>query len=193
MIRAALLVIFAIVFMAPIMGIHEQPWSPWWFQKKDGSALPVAVDSLPAGSIDIGALPLGPAPAHSGPQPLVSDSQRFELAVEAGFTHEEAITATAISIAEDGGGDPGALGTNRDRAGNVTSYDLGLWQINSAHWAEFGGNGALVVPINNARAALVLYHRGGWTQWCTYPGGCGGLPGAPNWASDLARARAVAR
>jgi len=185
-IRAIAVLLLAVVFMAPIMGMHEQAWAPFWFGKHDGTTLPTSVDSLPLGAIAIVPVVTGPS---AGPQPLVSDAQRFVLALEAGFSHDEAITATAISIAEDGGGDPCAM-SGRNNNG---SFDLGLWQINSAHWAEFGGNAALCVPINNARAALVLYRRGGWTQWCTYPGGCGGLPGAPNWASDLARARAVAR
>lgn len=170
--------VFALVFGAPILGIHEQAWAPFWFGQQ-GLRLPSG------GGISV---PIGPLPAPVGPLPLVSDAERFALAIAAGFSHDEAITATAISIAENGGGDPAALSApNRDG-----SRDLGLWQINSGWWPQFGGQQALIDPLNNARAAHVIYTRQGWCAWSTYDARCG--PGhTGSYANYLPRAIQAAR
>src|SRR5712691_7958114 len=86
----------------------------------------------------------------------ITDEQRYGLALAAGFTGSEAINAVAISIAEDSNGDPSRRHENKDTNGNVTSTDLGLWQINSVHWARFNGEGALIDPLNNAKAAYAI-------------------------------------
>ena len=46
--------------------------------------------------------------------------------------------------------------------------------------------------MTNATVALRMLRAGGPKQWCTYPGGCGGLPGVPNFAILLAQAQAIA-
>ncbi|HEY1298226.1 MAG TPA: transglycosylase SLT domain-containing protein, partial [Chloroflexota bacterium] len=117
----------------------------------------------------------------------VTDVQRYQLARGAGFSPTDAITATAISIAEDGSGDPAAMSpANRNR-----TYDLGLWQINSSHWLEFGGPTALIDPSNNARAAYAIFARAGWCSWSTYLTSCGaGYTGA--FAAFVGRARVAA-
>ena len=117
----------------------------------------------------------------------VTDLQRYQLARGAGFSPTDAITATAISIAENGSGNPAAMSPpNRNR-----TYDLGLWQINSSHWLEFGGPTALVDPANNARAAYAIYARAGWCSWSTYLTSCGaGYTGA--FAAFIGRARVAA-
>jgi len=117
----------------------------------------------------------------------VTDLQRFQLARAAGFSPTDAIVATAISIAEDGSGDPAAMSPpNRNK-----TFDLGLWQINSSHWAEFGGPNALAEPAANARAAYAIYARAGWCSWSTYLTSCGvGYTGA--FAAFMGRARTAA-
>ncbi len=183
MVKYAAMLLLAIVFLAPIMGIHEQAWSPWWFQAQNGTTLPVSVDSLP---VDTVSLALNPVP--NGPQPLVSDAQRFAFALGAGFSFDEAITATAISIAEDGGGDPAAMSPKN----NNGTFDLGLWQINSSHWASCGGPAALADPANNAACAHMVYANQGWCAWSTYNARCGaGHTGS--YAAYLSRASAAAR
>jgi hypothetical protein len=135
-------------------------------------------------------IPLGDGAA--APVPIiapgaVSDVERYQLALAAGFSAADAITATAISIAEDGSGDPAAM-SPRNRNG---TFDLGLWQINSSHWPEFGGPAALAIPANNARAAFAIFARAGWCSWSTYLTSCGvGYTGA--FAAFVGRARAAA-
>jgi hypothetical protein len=141
------------------------------------------VGGVPSISLDGGAVVTVPV---VGPG-MVTDVQRYQLARTAGFSPTDAITATAISIAEDGSGNPAAMSPpNRNR-----TFDLGLWQINSSHWAEFGGPNALTDPATNARAAFAIYARAGWCSWSTYLTTCGvGYTGA--FAAFIGRARAAA-
>lgn len=181
----ALLLLIAVPFVlnSTMLGFLTSPWAPWWFSRAaraGGGEVRDQAPPVPTVQVD----PLDLALGHG----FVSDAQRYILARAAGFSAGEAIIATAISIAENGRGDPALPSApNRDR-----SIDLGLWQINSQHWAAYGGSQALIDPFNNARAAYSLYRSGGWTLWCTYPGGCGGGPGSPNWPQALVRARAAA-
>ena len=95
----------------------------------------------------------------SGP---VTDVQRYALAVAAGWSGQDAITAVAISIAENGSGDPAALSS---------TMDIGLWQVNQLWWAQFGGRAEMEKPMPNARAAYQIYRQQGWNAWTTYKGG----------------------
>jgi hypothetical protein len=165
-----------LIFTAVMVGQFVQPFAQWRYGQRSGTS----------GAMPIGDLPLG---LPIGPQPLVSDFQRYRLAVDAGFSPAEAIVATAISIAENGGGDPAALS---GRNSNNT-YDLGLWQINSAHWPEMGGHDALTDPVRNAMAARAIFLRQAWCAWSTY-GPCPTHPcGPPCYRNYLARAQAATR
>jgi hypothetical protein len=169
----------SLLVIAITVGVHVQPWSPWWFARGDVGAIVLNND----------------VPVVQNAQNVqtdvrggrVTDLDRYSLARAAGFSGPDAITATAISIAEDGSGDPAALSPpNRDG-----SRDLGLWQINSGWWSQFGGHDALIVPINNARAAFVIFGRQGWCAWSVYEARCGpGHTGA--YFGNLGRARAAA-
>jgi Lysozyme like domain len=175
MLGAALVIV--ILMGTPMLGLLEQPLAPWWFSGKST----IAVDAQPG--TDVTTLPLGNPPASSGG---VTDLQRYLLAIGAGFSPSEAITATAISIAEDGSGDPAIL-SGRNQNG---TFDLGLWQINSSHWGDYGGQAALTNPVTNAIAAHTIYSRAGWCSWSTYERSCGiGYTGA--YAAFLGRARAA--
>lgn len=173
---------FALVFMSSMVGLYSQSWAPFWFA--GSNAAPVAGRSL-------GEPVAGPAPDPGNLAPLsgfVSDSQRYQLARFVGWNAADAVIAVAISIAENGSGNPAALsGTNRDG-----SRDLGLWQVNSGWWPQFGGAQALSQPLNNARAAFAIYGRQHWCAWSTYLASCG--PGhTGSYASFLSRARAAAQ
>ncbi len=120
----------------------------------------------------------------------LSPTQRYQLALSVGFTRDEAVMALAVSLAENGPGNPNAINQNKPPA----LPDYGLWQINGIHAAMAGGVQNLFDPVTNARVTLALSRSGsGWLQWCTVPHGCGGLPGVPNFASLLAQAQTVSR
>lgn len=161
-----------VLFMGPMLGILVQPLAPFWLGQRA-----VTAGGAP---VDVGTLPVGE-------QPQVSDEQRYALAVAAGWSAAQAIIATAISIAEDGSGNPNALsGANYDG-----SRDFGLWQINSGWWPQFGGMAALAVPAVNARAAYAIYQRQNWCAWSTYERSCG--PGhTGSYAAFMGRAERVA-
>jgi hypothetical protein len=173
-----LILCLPLLLLAPIIGILIDPWTPWRLSGQVGQV--TAAPPEEAAPFDPGVMPV----IHGG----VTDAFRYQLARAAGFTPAEAIIATAISIAEDGSGDPAALsGLNT----NLTR-DLGLWQINSAHWPEFGGQQALIDPATNAHAAYVLYHRQTWCAWSTYESSCG--PGhTGSYHAYLSRAQAAAQ
>jgi len=167
---------FAMFFLAPLVALFSQPWAPWWFGHHGEPLNGIPVQPVP-GDVTI------PGIAHG----FVDDRQRYILARAAGWSPDDAITATAISMAENGSGDPTALsGFNRD-----LSRDLGLWQINSVWWPQFGGAEALVDPITNARAGHSIYLRQGWCAWSVYEPSCG--PGhTGSYRAMLARARNAA-
>jgi Lysozyme like domain len=130
----------------------------------------------------------------AGSTNLVSDAERYQLALQAGFTGQNAVTATAISIAENGSGNP-SLPSAQNKNG---TFDLGLWQINSDWFSQFGGQQALTNPLTNAQAAFAIFSQhGGFNNWCTFwPTGCGGANAnnptvQANWQQALQRAEAV--
>lgn len=164
-----------VMFVSFLSALFVQAWSPIWFGQQGG----------PIKALPIGDLPLLPPP--NGPAPVITDAYRYQLALAAGFSQAEAETATAISIAENGGGDPAALsGVNFDG-----SRDLGLWQINSGWWPRFGGQTALSDPQANAHAAHTIYGLQGWCAWSTYDTACGRGHNSA-YRNYLARARAAA-
>jgi cell wall-associated NlpC family hydrolase len=141
-------VIFGFLLLTlPMLAVHAQPWSPWWLSGSNGISVPII--GGPAGMPTIG----------SGP---VNDAQRYQLALAAGFRGEDAIIATAVSIAENGSGKLDALSSTRD---------LGLWQINELWWARFGGKDALIDPWRNVQAAHTIHGIQGWDAWTTYRNG----------------------
>lgn len=105
----------------------------------------------------------------------VSIPDRYQLAIGAGFTAgEDAMKMVAISMFECDNCNMEQQNRNSDG-----SFDLGLWQINSQHWPNYGGADALKNPTQNARAAYGIWKgvgggEAGFRQWCVYPGGCGG-------------------
>jgi hypothetical protein len=100
----------------------------------------------------------------------LTPAQIYALARKAGFSRSEAISATAIALAESGG-DPGAHNPN------PPDDSYGLWQINmlGAMGPErrrlFGitSNTELLDPHVNARAAYAVYQRQGFGAWSVWP------------------------
>jgi hypothetical protein len=161
--------------------LFVQAWAPFWFGQQQ--TLPITLIGGTGGN-DVGDIPLAPI---LGPQPIVSDHQRYLLALGAGWSLDEALTATAISIAEDGGGDPAALSPKNKNG----TFDFCLWQVNSSWWPRFGGQAALADPQTCANAAHVIYTIQGWCAWSTYDARCGPGHGG-QYAAYLSRARAAA-
>lgn len=166
-----------ILMGAPMLSILMQPLSPWWLTGQH--SVPV---TAPAAALPITA-PIGPMP---GPQTIVSDVQRYLLAIGAGFSGNDAIIAVAVSIAENGSGNPSALSGRNDNG----TFDLGLWQINSAWWPRFGGQAALTNPVNNVIAARYIWSVQGWCAWSTFESSCGRGHNSA-YAAYMGRARAA--
>jgi hypothetical protein len=147
-----------LLMLAPVFGLLVDPWAPFRLSGRAGETPATAAFPI---TLDPGDL----SPIHG----RVSDVQRYQLARTVGWDFQGGVIATAISIAENGSGDPAALsGLNRNG-----SRDLGLWQINSGWWPQFGGQQALTDSLNNARAAISIYGRQGWCAWSTYESSCG--------------------
>ena len=148
-----------LLLLAPVLGMLVDPWAPFRFSGQVGQ-----VEAAPP----VAAVPFDPAVIpviHGG----VTDAFRYQLARAAGWGPAEAITIVAISIAEDGSGDPTALSPkNRDG-----SFDYGLLQINSSHWNSCGGQQALSDPFNNFACGHGIYLSQGWCAWSTYESSCG--------------------
>lgn len=175
------------LFVAQQIAYWSQPWAMWWAQKPG-----TEVRAITAPTLDLPSFELEPRDPSDLMPPViagnVTDVQRYQLARAAGWTAEQAVLAAAISIAENGSGNPAALSAeNFDK-----SRDLGLWQINSGWWPRFGGSAALIVPVNNASAAHTIYTLQGWCAWSTYDASCGrGHTGS--YRAFMARAEVAAR
>lgn len=93
--------------------------------------------------------------------------QVADLARQAGFAANQIPRAVAIAMAESSL-QPGNQSPNRNRAGQVTSIDRGLWQINDHFHSEIS-NAQAFDPLQNAIAAFNI-SKGGtdWRQWTTF-------------------------
>lgn len=92
--------------------------------------------------------------------PVLSPRQIYALAADAGFkTPGQAITMTAIALAESGGNSD-IVGHNRNG-----TIDVGLWQINSVHGYS---ESAMKDPRQNAAAAKKIHEQQGYTAWVAF-------------------------
>lgn len=172
------LLLFAmpLLLLAPLLGILVQPFAPWWLSGHTGE---VAAGEPVAG------VPFDPStiPVVRGG---VTDAFRYQLARAAGWDSASAVIAVAISIAEDGSGNPTALSpVNKDG-----SRDFCLLQVNSGWWARFGGQQALADPQTCFNAGHTIYGIQGWCAWSTYEASCG-VGHTSAYRAYLARARAA--
>ena len=83
---------------------------------------------------------------------VLSIRQIYQVALEAGFTPEQATTWTAIALAES----RGRTGALNDRG----EHSVGLWQINVAADVRRNSYGDLTDPRVNARAAYEISRHG---------------------------------
>jgi cell wall-associated NlpC family hydrolase len=84
--------------------------------------------------------------------PILSPTEIYNIALGAGFTPDQAVTWTAIAMAESGG---------NTGAHNPSGEDSrGLWQINVAAGVRDNPWGDLYDPAANARAAYQISHNG---------------------------------
>jgi hypothetical protein len=84
--------------------------------------------------------------------PVLSIREIYEAARDAGFTPHQAVTWTAIAMAESSG----RTGALNDRG----EHSVGLWQINVASGVRKNKWGDLTDPENNARAAYEISRQG---------------------------------
>ena len=100
----------------------------------------------------------------------MSPTDVAQIAYQAGFRGAGLIYAVAVSLAEDGSGNPNATNTT----GNTPpSTDRGLWQINS-YWHPEVTDAMAFDPLSAAQAAFRISNGGtDWSQWSTWPGAAG--------------------
>jgi cell wall-associated NlpC family hydrolase len=96
--------------------------------------------------------------------PRYSAEQIYGFARQAGFSPDESATMTAIALAESGG---------NSKAHNPVGEDSrGLWQINGRAHPSFLTKYNLYDPVDNAKAAFEISHRGeDVSPWTTTHGG----------------------
>ena len=96
--------------------------------------------------------------------PRYSPEQIYGFCRLAGFSPDEAATFTAIALAESGG---------NSRAYNPHGEDSkGLWQINARAHPDLDSKYDLYDPVQNAKAAYEVSHRGGdISPWTVTHGG----------------------
>ena len=105
-------------------------------------------------------------------------NQLEKLAVEGGFTPEQAKIMAAIALAESSGR---ARALNDDRETGDLSY--GLWQINMIDYSDYKlgeerrgklkltNNDELYNPAVNVRAAKMIFDEQGYDAWSVYKTG----------------------
>jgi len=110
---------------------------------------------------------------------VIPDYDIYCNAVAAGFTSQQAVTMTAIGLAESGGNICAISGLASNGDG---SRGYGLFQIEwPTHAGLFPGNGSTqnaggpgigwIVPNNNAKMAKSVFDSQGFGAWSTYKSG----------------------
>lgn len=91
-------------------------------------------------------------PSYNDVMTVYTAAAIYEFALEAGFTPDQAVTMTAIALAESGGD---------SRAHNPVGEDSrGLWQINVRAHSGWLGESDLYDPATNAKAAFRVSNAG---------------------------------
>ena len=84
--------------------------------------------------------------------PALTPTEIYNVCLQAGFSRDQAVTWTAIAMAESGG--------NTDAHNPHGEDSRGLWQINVDPSVRDNPWGDLSDPLNNARAAYAVSHQG---------------------------------
>jgi len=95
-----------------------------------------------------------------------------KLAIEAGFTPEEAKIASRIALAESSGNSTAFNGVGPDESYGLMQINM-LGAMGPERRAQFGiqTNEDLYDPLTNMKAALDVYKRQGWGAWSVYTSG----------------------
>ena len=95
-----------------------------------------------------------------------------KLAIEAGFTPEEAKIASRIALAESSGNTTAFNGVGADESYGLMQINM-LGAMGPERRAQFGiqTNEDLYDPLTNMKAALDVYKRQGWGAWSVYTSG----------------------
>jgi cell wall-associated NlpC family hydrolase len=115
--------------------------------------------------------------------PVISPTEIYSVCIQAGFTPDQAVTWTAIAMAESGGN------TQAHNPHGENSW--GLWQVNIDPDVRDNPWGDLTDPAANARAAYEISHGGtDMRPWTTTHASNAGTPADYREYMDEARAAA---
>jgi hypothetical protein len=123
---------------------------------------------------------------------ILSPLEIFHLAQQAGWSAADAVTATAIAMAESGG--------NTSVVNSIGA--AGLWQIYDGTYPSQQRATQLSDPLTNAKAAYAKWTAAkagggtGWCPWATYneDSSCAGQKGRVNtWRQYLGQAQSAAQ
>lgn len=101
---------------------------------------------------------------------VLTDKQIAGYAAGAGFKGTAEQTAIAVALAESGG-NPNATNQNKNSAGQVTSTDRGLWQINNVYHSEVSDSCAFSPACAATQTYRISSGGSNWTPWTTYKTG----------------------
>ena len=123
----------------------------------------------------------------------LSPTQIYSLARQAGFSVTDAVTATALALAESGG---------QTNIANDSTNAAGIWQIYAGSSAAqtLAYQQQMADPLTNAKVAYSKFigaqkaGQTGWCPWASYDeGSCAGQSGRVNtWRQFLGMAQAAA-
>ena len=102
----------------------------------------------------------------------LTPAQIYSYAVGAGFTPAQAVTATAVALAESGGNPSAQAIVSNPKPGNLPETSYGLFQINTLGNPQYA-NADLTDPATNAAAAYAIFQSAGgnWSPWGAYTNG----------------------
>lgn len=102
----------------------------------------------------------------------LTPAQIYSYAVGAGFTPAQAVTATAVAMAESGGNPAATAIVSNPAPGNLPETSYGLFQINTLGNPQYA-NADLTDPATNAAAAYAIFTAAGssWNPWGAYTNG----------------------
>ena len=111
---------------------------------------------------------------YAPPKPgkIYSQSELQSLAVQGGFSQEEAPRVAKIAMGESSG-DPTAFnGKGRDQSYGLMQINM-LGEMGPERRAQFGisSNEALNDPLTNMKAAHAIYKQQGWEAWGAFTNG----------------------
>jgi TP901 family phage tail tape measure protein len=162
----------------------EQIFSPGGYSLGYVPGAPAAADNVfamlpPGGTVVTGhgqalmaaGMSLGAAAALQAPHFVTGGSIGPARTGQAAYAHglrgNDLRIAIAVAGAESGW-KPGAIGENKNQAGQVVSKDYGLWQINNKAHPTYDTGRLLEVAYNAKAMSAISSHGHDWTPWSAY-------------------------